>query len=239
MKSSFPPTSFSTIGRQLDSKMVRSLLLIAAAELVLFGQAEATPSSPRRILKQLNFQGPSGYVYGLCEGHCSYDWQCNGDLRCHNGSDNLAIPGCDGEAVMGVNYCYNPREDLGDSAVQGQNMEAVTVLGVMGKDVPKDPKFGICQGNCRRSGQCAVGLRCFNLPGQTKIPGCDGEREDLSVNICYDPKFEPSDPSISEDSYALAFVGRFRAEDPVIKFGKCVGDCRNSSDCRGKRVPST
>jgi len=231
--------------------------------------------------KELDFRGPSGYLYDNCEGHCSYNWQCAEDLQCYKRNKELVpVPGCEGLGAVGVDYCHDPAapvlvsEGQGDEEdeVEGeQEQEQDVVVGpvesiVAGtveagtdeeQDEAYDPikaaqdgiipdstsvtyvgtniplKLGKCQGKCNSDSHCREGLTCLNLPGQTYVPGCEGELEDTGVSVCYDSKDAVDYDSIPEDSETLLFVGKRRGKDYTNQFGKCVGDCRVNADCRG------
>ena len=98
--------------------------------------------------------------------------------------------------------------------------------------------LGNCQGQCNSDDHCAGTLRCLNLPGQTYVPGCEGQLEDSSIAICYDRAAAGVDfDNIPEDSETLLFVGkRNDGKEYEKNFGKCMGDCRVDADCRGKKL---
>ena len=82
--------------------------------------------------KELDFRGPTGYLFDSCEGHCSYDWQCTGWLRCYKRhGDLIPVPGCSGVGIPSVDYCFDPdnlyqnSEDMAWSKSEAsQDMEA-------------------------------------------------------------------------------------------------------------------
>ena len=234
--------------------------------------------------KELDFRGPSGYLYENCEGHCSYNWQCADDLQCYKRNKELIlVPGCEGLGAVGVDYCHDPdapmlvnegQGDEEDEVEDEQEQDQVEGLGpVEGivadtieagtstdeeQDETYDPikaaqagiipdstsvtyvgtniplKLGKCQGKCNSDSHCREGLTCLNLPGQTYVPGCEGELEDTGISVCYDPKDAVDYDTIPEDSETLLFVGKRRGKDYTNQIGKCIGDCRVNADCRGE-----
>ena len=111
---------------------------------------------------------------------------------------------------------------------------AVTYVGAS-KDL-QPLLLGNCQGHCNSDDHCRPGLRCLNLPGQTYIPGCEGQLEDTGVAVCYDRAAAGVDfDNIPEDSETLLFVGkRNDGKNYDKQLGKCMGDCRVDNDCRGE-----
>jgi len=53
-----------------------------------------------------------------CEGECSIDDDCYGNLKCKSRSDMESVAGCSGEGVSGTGYCYDAtNEDGGEETI--------------------------------------------------------------------------------------------------------------------------
>eukprot|EP00581_Thalassiosira_minuscula_P028023 CAMPEP_0183753568 /NCGR_PEP_ID=MMETSP0739-20130205/3024_1 /TAXON_ID=385413 /ORGANISM="Thalassiosira miniscula, Strain CCMP1093" /LENGTH=623 /DNA_ID=CAMNT_0025990075 /DNA_START=110 /DNA_END=1981 /DNA_ORIENTATION=- len=101
-----------------------------------------------------------------CEGDCDSDKDCQGELVCFSrGGDtanNATVFGCTGEDDSGDDFCVvRPSE---------------TYLAYVGMDGYPEYKFplGLCEGHCRKHGNCGDGLKCFRRRYFDPVPGCDG-----------------------------------------------------------------
>ena len=74
--------------------------------------------------KELEFRGPSGYLYNKCQGHCQYNWQCADLLECIKRDEKMTpVPGCIGLGVAGVNYCADPSKPIVETAIMPTEAE--------------------------------------------------------------------------------------------------------------------
>ena len=69
--------------------------------------------------KDYCFERPNNYLlfigsnfgtnsYGLCEGDCDRDDDCEGNLICEQRRGYTEVPGCGGTGKRGVDYCRYP-----------------------------------------------------------------------------------------------------------------------------------
>jgi hypothetical protein len=63
----------------------------------------------------------SEYPLQLCEGDCDGDFDCAGELVCHERDKNAPdpVPGCAGQDTTTRDYCVRPSDDLAQSPVSG------------------------------------------------------------------------------------------------------------------------
>jgi hypothetical protein len=57
-------------------------------------------------VKALDSSRNGGTGYGLCEGDCDYDSDCDAGLRCFQRDGYESVPGCSGSGKKGWDYCY-------------------------------------------------------------------------------------------------------------------------------------
>ena len=57
-------------------------------------------------VKALDSSRNGGTGYGLCEGDCDYDSDCDVGLRCFQRDGYESVPGCSGSGQSGWDYCY-------------------------------------------------------------------------------------------------------------------------------------
>ena len=132
---------------------------------------------------------------GTCQGDCDSDRHCRNGLKCFFRSGNDPNPpGCQGQAISSVDYCYDPRSSpvfpsptprpptpRPYTAPSGNTLDLV-----QGGNCDRG-QCGQCQGDCDSDKHCKNGLKCFfrnrNAPNP---PGCDGQAT-RSVDYCYDP----------------------------------------------------
>jgi len=161
-------------------------------------------------------------AYGLCEGHCRSDSDCNGDLICFKRSDaSDLVPGCDGEGYASKNYCAYP----GGSALPTNSPTKALVLSrivMKGGSPPVTSPLSLCEGECDDDDQCQDSLVCYRREESETLPGCSGAIE--GKNYCVDrpPNY-------------LLYVGD---DLGTSKYGLCEGDCDNDGDCQGSLICS-
>jgi len=66
---------------------------------------------------ELNFLGndweePSDFPLQLCQGDCDGDFDCEGDLVCHQRNTSAFVPSCAGIPVPGTDYCVHPSDEI-------------------------------------------------------------------------------------------------------------------------------
>ena len=93
-----------------------------------------------------------------CQADCDTDRDCAPGLKCFERRGNEKVPGCEGSAVRGADYCIPKERFLKDISVNGRS----------------NPKLGLCEGDCDRDTDCQDGLKCFQRNGYTPVPGCVG-----------------------------------------------------------------
>ena len=93
-----------------------------------------------------------------CQADCDSDKDCASGLKCFQRNGNEKVPGCEGSAVRGADYCIPKERFLKDISVNGRS----------------NPKLGLCEGDCDRDTDCESGLKCFQRSGYTLVPGCVG-----------------------------------------------------------------
>ena len=111
-----------------------------------------------------------------CEADCDRDKDCAPGLKCFQRSGNQKVPGCEGRAVKGADYCIPKERFLKNISVRGRN----------------NPKLGLCEGDCDKDTDCQSGLKCFQRSGYSTVPGCIGKGK-RSWDYCV--------PKSSENSY--------------------------------------
>jgi hypothetical protein len=93
----------------------------------------------------------------LCQGHCYFDSDCAGGLKCFQRDGFTTVSGCSGNGISGHDYCISPElKDFGAAPPASQ--------------LP----LQLCQGDCDDDSDCAVGLKCFQRDGFTPVSGCFG-----------------------------------------------------------------
>ena len=65
---------------------------------------------PKAVLVLNGLAGNPSKNYPLkeCQGDCSSDLDCYGDLQCMVRSDIEPVPGCTGSGLPGYSYCFDP-----------------------------------------------------------------------------------------------------------------------------------
>ena len=92
--------------------------------------------------------------YGLCEGDCDSDLDCDSGLVCFQRIGLEDVPGCEGEGIPEFDYCIT-KQELNDVGRSGTSL-------------------GLCQGDCDSDSDCLPGLRCMQRSGNEPIPHCSG-----------------------------------------------------------------
>lgn len=122
-----------------------------------------TPGNPKpkRYFEYLGDPGDHLFPLGLCQGDCNNDWDCAFGLNCFNRRGNEVVPGCHGQPIRAVDYCYFP--PLRELVVMGN-----------GRNASSHFPYRMCEGHCHNSLDCAPGLRCFQREHFEYVPGCTG-----------------------------------------------------------------
>ena len=115
------------------------------------------------VLKTLRGHNPRKAKKGElleCEGDCDKDRDCKGNLVCFQRNRNTPVPGCQGTATPGYDYC-----------IRGP------VLKTLRGHNPRKAKKGElleCEGDCDKDRDCKGNLVCFQRNQYEKVPGCQG-----------------------------------------------------------------
>jgi len=164
---------------------------------------------------------PIGSVLGKCVGDCDHNGHCKGDLVCKQRDSNEKVVGCSGVGASGVDFCYDPKDELREQMKKDhsapKNYGWTPIGNILGK----------CVGDCDHNGHCRGGLQCMQR-GSQRIPGCPGSA-DAHVDYCYDP-LDQAREEMAKDHSSLKNYGWTPVGNVL---GKCVGDCDNNGHCRG------
>ena len=150
---------------------------------------EPTEAPTEKVKKETTFVSWQFIELGECEGHCSTDSQCKGNLICYE-RITIDVPGCTNPYNAGfsgiVNVCIDPAElDLPTR----ESTEAPT------KKEKKETTFvswqfielGECEGHCSTDSQCKGNLICYERI-TIGVPGCSNPyNAGFNVDICIDP----------------------------------------------------
>lgn len=143
---------------------------------------EEKESSVKRLRRKLQVAtknlGQNQNNLGLCEGHCTTDAQCRGDLVCVRRLAGDAAPGCalsERHRNSRVNFCVARRQGGTARAPVAAPVRAPATSGsrtavYVGNDDVSN--LGLCQGDCDRDRDCAPGLRCHQRSRGQGSPGC-------------------------------------------------------------------
>jgi len=117
-------------------------------------------------------------IFGECEGSCSTDDDCKGDLKCfHRDYKSQNVPGClpgaGRDIEDGANFCYDPK-----------------ILNDKGGD-PRLP-LNECEGDCDSDDDCAEGLKCYQRhSADDPVPGCynnpTAKKTEWVSDFCFNP----------------------------------------------------
>lgn len=103
--------------------------------------------------------------YGLCEGDCDSDLDCNNGLVCFQRGGWEEVPGCTGEGSPGFDYCIrSPSPSPTPSPIYG-NIQSLAVDA---------NNLSVCQGDCDSDSECRDGLRCRQRGANEAVLECDG-----------------------------------------------------------------
>jgi hypothetical protein len=152
-------------------------------------------------------------AYGLCEGDCDRDSDCQFGQNCFQRDGTEAVPGCSGAGSSGADYCYTPL--AGSLILAGDEEEPIDAFPLQE-----------CQGDCDFDGDCQGLLMCFQRSGTEIVPGCSGSGQG-GKDYCYDAGATETTLQMMGDN------GSPVAEYPL---GKCRGDCDSDTDCVGELV---
>jgi hypothetical protein len=61
--------------------------------------------------KGINWFPADVYPLKLCQGDCDGDYDCEGELVCHQRTNSLAVPSCTGRPTLNTDYCIHPRDE--------------------------------------------------------------------------------------------------------------------------------
>lgn len=79
-----------------------------------------SPTSGGTLKDRGNNWSPSdAYKLGLCEGDCDGDYDCEGDLVCHQRDGTRKVPGCAGSGTADRDYCVKPGDETATPPVSG------------------------------------------------------------------------------------------------------------------------
>lgn len=138
------------------------------------------PTLERPFLERVALKPKPGATQPLllaCQGECSSDADCRGELICFRRRKGEQVPGCLGEDDSpSIFYCI-------------EKLESSNVL--FGE---KREKFGMCEGECNSDGDCEGDLICQQRSGNEVVVGCQGLGK-FAWDYC-----RPPDPSSSPTS---------------------------------------
>jgi hypothetical protein len=87
---------------------------------------KAPVSSPTKVIRgTILFVGEDwvpkdAYPLGICEGDCDGDYDCAGELVCHQRQKGEnTVPGCTGQDTTTRDYCIHPNDELAKPPVNG------------------------------------------------------------------------------------------------------------------------
>jgi hypothetical protein len=132
-------------------------------------------------------ESPQGQRLRNCQGDCNTDDQCAYGLSCFKRNGSGPVPGCSGEGISMLDYCFYPPP--GTLVLMGDTVDSYLVY-----------PLSKCQGHCHSDADCAGDLRCWKRTIYEPIPGCEGDGA-RDNNYCYDTEDLPSaQPSRSPSS---------------------------------------
>ena len=103
--------------------------------------------------------------YGLCEGDCDSDLDCNNGLVCFQRGGWEEVPGCTGEGSPGFDYCIRPPSPSPTPSPIYGNIQSLAVDA---------NNLSVCQGDCDSDSECRDGLRCRQRGANEAVLECDG-----------------------------------------------------------------
>ena len=161
---------------------------------------------------------PKGRKLKECEADCDRDSDCADGLKCFQRRGNEKVPGCEGSASRGYDYCIPKERFIKNVSVRGRN----------------NPKLGMCEGDCDRDTDCQDGLKCYQRSGSGSVPGCAGNpKRDWDycvpkVNSGSSYKDIGKQYCVNYKSYKRHYVsGRSWSQ----KTQKCKEICDNDQNC--------
>merc|ERR1719361_2882768 len=115
--------------------------------------------------------GPFSEALTECQGDCDGDSECSGTLTCYH---NASPPGCSGDAVSSVDYCYCP-----DCVFQTQSP---TIDPTTGPTIPTSDTHWIMGGGT--TGQAELEPECtYDVADQSSTINSKGNY-DIAVSCC-------------------------------------------------------
>ena len=111
-------------------------------------------------IKALDSSRNGGTGYGMCEGDCDHDSDCDAGLKCFQRDGYESVPGCSGKGKKDYDYCTNVGVKALDSSRNGGT------------------GYGMCEGDCDKDSDCDAGLKCFQrVSGSFDLRVFPGVRE--------------------------------------------------------------
>ena len=187
---------------------------------VYHGGSESSPYSASdlstlRLKNNTNFQCGVKNPCKLCQGSCSSDFECGGDMRCFRRDGNEPVPGCYGPGIFGEGYCYDPLH-----SIDTLNQPRISLTGCS-----KENPCRLCEGDCRSDMDCVGNLVCQQKQGPGTVDGCSGF-DPSNSDFCVEPRAQ------TYDALPLGKPG-CSVNNPC---GLCEGDCDNDDECAGQLV---
>ena len=145
-------------------------------------------------VKALDSSRNGGTGYGMCEGDCDKDSDCDAGLKCFQRDKFESVPGCSGKGKINYDYCIDKKYVVDLKNNLGTN------------------SYGMCEGDCDKDSDCQSGLTCFQRDGDEPIPGCYGSGQTRS-------------------DYCVAVKALDSSRNGGTGYGLCEGDCDYDSDC--------
>ncbi|GKY97739.1 hypothetical protein MPSEU_000732100 [Mayamaea pseudoterrestris] len=153
-----------------------------------FTEASANSTKEDVSFPALVYVGEPPYGENLqnCQGDCNTDDQCAFGLSCFKRNGFGTVPGCAGEGVSMLDYCYKPLPGI---------------LVVMGDGADNYLEYPLqkCQGECYNDDDCTGDLRCWVRTYYEPVPGCEGFGT-RDRNYCYDAADLPTSLPTSSPS---------------------------------------
>jgi hypothetical protein len=109
------------------------------------------------VVKALDSSRYGGSGYGMCEGDCDKDSDCDAGLKCFQRDGYEIVPGCSGSGKKGWDYC-----------VMGKQTNPVPVGRISDEELQFHYKF-ICTGTTGNPGSLVIDFPRNTLPGKYEV----------------------------------------------------------------------
>jgi len=195
---------------------------------------------------------------GLCEGDCDFTTDCAPGLICYRREPLGGVPGCIGGEGDDSNtdYCvFDPFGSGYTPPTQDPTSSPTITARPTLVPLPNQPlvdhggtppasvmPLQLCEGDCDKDEDCALGLICFQRTSNEDVPGCiggesDAEKTDYCILDPFGPGYGPSSSPVSAPNAPITRpVGDpLRIQnlgwEPPTPLPECAGDCDVDADC--------